>query len=79
MGVTNMIAGGYYTLVVTQGSGGSHTLALATGGTGGCTAWKVSGGGAGAVTPTTTAGAIDILTWYYDGTNCYANYNKNFS
>jgi hypothetical protein len=75
LNITNPLAGGNYVLIVTQGAGGSHTLALGTG----CT-WKVSGGGAGAVTPSTAAGAIDVLAFTYDGTaNCYANYNKNFN
>jgi len=74
LNLTNPLAGGNYVLAVTQGSGGSHTLALGTG----CI-WKVSGGGAGAITPSTTAGAIDVLAFTYDGTNCYANYNKNFN
>jgi hypothetical protein len=74
LNLTNPLAGGNYVLVVTQGSGGSHTLALGTG----CT-WKVSGGGGGTITPTTTAAAIDVLAFTYDGTNCYANYNKNFN
>lgn len=74
LNITNPLAGGNYVVVVIQGAGGSHTLGLGTG----CT-WKVSGGGAGAVTPSTGAGAIDILAFTYDGANCYANYNKNFS
>jgi hypothetical protein len=74
LNLTNPLAGGNYVLEVTQGSGGSHTLTLGTG----CT-WKVSGGGGGAVTPTITAGAIDVLVFTYDGTNCMANYDKNFN
>lgn len=77
--MSGMLAGGFYTVAVTQGSGGSHTLTLGTGGTGGCAAWKVGGSGSGAVTPTTTAGAIDVLAIYYDGTNCFANYRGNFN
>jgi hypothetical protein len=75
--LNNLQSGGFYTIYVTQGSGGSHTLALTAGDS--CTAWKVSGDGSGAVTPTTTAGALDIMTVAYDGTNCYVNYNKNFN
>lgn len=74
LNLTGPINGGNYVLEVIQGAGGSHTLALGTG----CT-WKVSGGGAGAITPTTTAAAIDVLAFTYDGTNCYANFNKNFN
>lgn len=65
---------GSYLLFVTQGSGGSHTLALGSG----CT-WKIANGGSGVVTPTTTAGALDVLSFTYDGANCNANFVKNFN
>lgn len=74
LNITNPVTGGNYVLRVVQDATGSRGLTLGTG----CT-WKVSGGGAGAITPSTAANAIDILTFYYDGTNCYANFNKNFS
>lgn len=77
--LSGMLAGGFYTVLVTQGAGGSHTLALGTGGTGGCTAWKVGGGGSGAVTPTAAAGSKDVLAIWYDGTDCYANYRGDFN
>ncbi len=68
------MSGGNYVLEIVQDGTGSRTLALGTG----CT-WKVSGGGGGAITPSTAAGAIDVLAWTYDGTNCLANFNKNFN
>jgi hypothetical protein len=74
LNLTGPVNGGNYVLEVIQGSGGSHTLTLGTG----CT-WKVSGGGGGAVTPSTAATSIDVLAFTYDGTNCYANYNKLFN
>jgi hypothetical protein len=74
LNITNPVIGGNYVLRVVQDGTGSRTLTLGTG----CT-WKVSGGGAGAITPSTTANAIDILAFVYDGTNCYANFNKNFN
>lgn len=74
LNITGPTAVGYYTLYVIQDATGSRGLTLGTG----CT-WKVSGGGAGAITPSTAANAIDVLTFTYDGTNCYANFNKNFS
>lgn len=40
---------------------------------------KVSGGGAGSVTLTATANAIDILSFYYNGTNYYVTAGKNFT
>jgi hypothetical protein len=74
LNVTGLVNGGSYVLKLTQGASGSEGLTLGTG----CT-WKVSGGGAGAITPSTAASAIDVLTFMYDGTNCLANFNKNFS
>lgn len=74
LNITGPVSGGNYILRLVQGSGGSRTLTLGTG----CT-WKVSGGGGGAITPSTAVGAIDILAFYYDGTNCYANFNTNFN
>jgi hypothetical protein len=73
LNITGPANGGNYVLRVTQGSGGGHTLTLGTG----CT-WKVSGGGGGAITPTSSAGAIDVLAFTYDGANCLVNYNTNF-
>ncbi len=74
LNITNPVTGGSYVLRVVQDGTGSRGLTLGTG----CT-WKVSGGGSGAITPTTTASAIDVLAFTYDGTNCYANFNKNFN
>jgi hypothetical protein len=72
--ITNPVAGGTYILRLVQDGTGGEGLTLGTG----CT-WKVSNGGSGAVTLSTSANAIDILSFYYDGTNCYANLNKNFN
>lgn len=74
LNLTGLVNGGSYVLQVIQDATGSRGLTLGTG----CT-WKVSGGGAGAITPSTAANAIDVLTFTYDGTNCLANFNKNFS
>lgn len=74
LNITSPLANGQYLLRLIQDGTGGENLILGTG----CT-WKVSGGGAGAITLSTTAGAIDILAWFYDGTSCYANLNKNFS
>lgn len=71
-GLTSGITG---TLVVKQDAAGSRTLTLPTSG---CIN-KVIGGGGGAVTLTTTANAIDILTFTYDGTNCYWTYGANYN
>lgn len=74
LNITGPLTGGNYVLRLVQDGTGSRTLALGTG----CT-WKVSGGGGAAITPSTAANAIDILAFYYDGTICYANFNKNFN
>jgi hypothetical protein len=67
------LAGGMSgTLIVKQDSTGSRTLALPA-------SSKVISGGSGAVTLTTTANAIDILTWTTDGTNTYWNLGKNYN
>jgi hypothetical protein len=69
---SNTQAGEYYTLKVIQDGSGSHTLTLPPG----C---KVIAGGAGGVVLTSAANAIDILTFYYDGTNYYVNIGKNYT
>ena len=74
LNITNPVNGGSYVLWVKQDGTGGEGLILGTG----CT-WKVSGGGAGAITTSTGANAIDVLAFTYDGTNCYANFNKNFN
>jgi hypothetical protein len=74
LNVANMVTGGTYVLVMVQDGTGGENL---TGGTG-CT-WKQLGGGGGTFTLTATAAAIDVLTFYYDGTNCYANLGKAYN
>jgi len=70
-GLSNGMTG---TLIVTQDATGSRTLSLPSA----CTN-KVIGGGSGTVTLTTAGGGIDILTFTYDGTNCYWTYGKNYN
>ncbi len=74
LNITGPVNGGTYVLFIKQDGTGGEGLTLGTG----CT-WKISGAGAGAITPTTSANAIDLLTWSYDGTNCYANFNTHFN
>jgi hypothetical protein len=74
LNVTGLVNGGSYVLRMTQDATGGEGLTLGTG----CT-WKVSVGGAGIITPSTSANASDVLAFTYDGTNCYANFNKNFN
>jgi hypothetical protein len=69
---SNVIAGQTLVLKVIQDATGSRTLALPAN----C---KVMNGGGGAVTLTAAASAVDILTFYYDGTNFWVTYGKNFT
>lgn len=69
---SGIVAGMTGTLKVVQDGTGSRTLTLPSGS-------KVIGGGAGAVTLTTTAAAIDILAFVYDGTNYFWTIGKNYS
>jgi hypothetical protein len=72
LAITGITAGTYGTLKVVQDATGSRTITLPAGS-------KVIGGGAGAVTLTTAASAIDILTFFYDGTNYFWNIGKNYN
>jgi hypothetical protein len=74
LNLTGLVNGGSYVLNIIQDGTGSRGLTLGSG----CT-WKVSGGGSGAITPSTAANAQDMLAFVYDGTNCYANFSKNFN
>lgn len=65
--ITNPKAGAFYTLKLIQGSGGSKTITTYP------TNTKWSGGTA--PTLTTTAGAVDIISFWYDGTNYNAMYS----
>ena len=68
-GLVNGMSG---TLIVKQDATGSRSLTLPAGS-------KVINGGSGAITLSTTANAIDILTWTYDGTNTYWTFGKNYN
>lgn len=72
---TGLVAGMSGTLVVIQDGTGSRTLGVPTGD---CTN-KVISGGAGVITLSTAANAIDVLTFSYDGTNCYWAYGNNYN
>ncbi len=72
LSITNPVAGEYYTLRVVQGSGGNHSLTLPS-------PSKVVSGGAGAITLSTSAADVDILTVYYDGTTYWWTYGLNFT
>ena len=72
LSITNATAGMYGVLKVVQDAAGSHTLTLPSGS-------KVINGGGGAVTLTTTANAIDMLSYFYDGTSYYWTIGNNFN
>lgn len=74
LNLTNPTNGGFYTLVVKQDATGGALMTLGVG----CT-WKVVNGGAGLIVLTAAANSIDILSFTYDGTNCYANVQVNFN
>ena len=67
LNITGPVIGGNYTLKLIQDSTGGEGLTLGTG----CT-WKVASNGMGAITLTNASAALDVLTFFYDGTNCIA-------
>lgn len=70
--ITGEVDGCTGVLIVKQDGTGSRTLALPG-------SSKVVGGGAGAITLTTTANAVDIISFYYDGSSFWWTYGKNFT
>ncbi|MHA4810548.1 autotransporter outer membrane beta-barrel domain-containing protein [Flavitalea flava] len=70
--ITGAVAGMYGLIKVIQDATGSRTLALPSGS-------KVINGGGGAVTLTSAANAIDVLSYYYDGTNYYWTVGYNYN
>ncbi len=69
---SNVVAGSYYTLIVIQDATGGRTLTLPANS-------KVIGGGSGAVTLSSTASSVDLITFYYDGTIYYVTYGTNYN
>jgi len=74
LSLEQLTPGDYGTIKVIQGGAGSFTLTLPTN-----PVSKVADGGAGAVTLSTAAGSVDILVFYYDGTNLNWNISKNYT
>lgn len=72
LSITGVVNGMKGVLKVKQDGTGSRTLAAPSGSI-------VAGGGSGAFTLTTSANAIDVLCWYYDGTNYLWTYRTNFN
>jgi len=71
LNVLNASSGDFGTLKITQDGVGSRTLTLGAG------THRVANGGSGAITLTSTAGAVDVITFFYDGSefNWSAGYN----
>ncbi len=69
---SNLSSGQYFQMIITQDVVGGRTLTLPA-------STKVINGGAGAVTLSTAAGSVDILTFSYVGTTLYCNYGKNYN
>lgn len=65
-------AGTYGTLKIIQGGSGSYTLTLPSGS-------KVANAGAGAITLSTAVGAIDVASFYFDGTNYFWTLSTDFT
>lgn len=72
LSIINSNDGDVGTLIVTQDGTGSRTLTLPA------NSYVVNGGG-GAITLTTTAGAIDIISFVQRGTDFFWNYGNNFT
>jgi hypothetical protein len=74
LNISNVVNGGFYTLVIKQDATGGALMTLGTG----CI-WKVVNAGVGAIVLTAAANGIDIFAFTADGTNCYAVLNSNFN
>lgn len=74
LSITNLPAGKvvYLTLGVIQDATGSRTLSLPAG-------TKVINGSSGVVSLTTTANAVDILSFRWNGVTLYCTYGKNYN
>lgn len=70
--ITGEVDGATGLLIVIQDGTGGWTLTLPAGS-------LVINGGGGAVTLSTGAGDIDILTWYFDGTNFFWTLGTDYS
>jgi hypothetical protein len=62
LNISNVEDGDYGTLKITQGGAGGFTITLGTG------KHQVVNTGAGSITLTANAGAVDVVTFFYDGT-----------
>ncbi|MFA6149825.1 MAG: hypothetical protein WC716_00805 [Chitinophagaceae bacterium] len=72
LSITNATTGMYGLLKVVQDGTGGRTLTLPAGS-------KVINGGGGVALLTTTGNAVDILTYFYDGTNYWWTIGNNYN
>jgi hypothetical protein len=73
LNLINVRNGDYGTLITTQDGVGGHTLTFGSG------THLVSNGGGGSPVLTATAGAVDILTFTYNGTNFYWTVGNDYT
>lgn len=78
LAITNVEAGDYGTIAITQDGTGSRTITFGNVNGGAGTHLTVSGGG-GDITLTSTASAVDILSYYYDGTSVHWKSDLNYT
>lgn len=72
LSISNVSQGMYGLIRITQDATGGRTITLPSGS-------RVINGGSGAVTLTQTANAVDILTFFYDGTNYWWTIGNNYN
>lgn len=67
---SNWVAGATYTITIIQGTGGSKTIAV----------WPTGITWPGGTAPTlsTAAGAVDMVSFYFDGTNLRGAFNTDY-
>lgn len=74
LNVSGLQIGGRYTLEIQRNTGTASSLALGAG----CS-WKVPGSSPRFLALSGTANSIDILSVFYDGTNCLATFTPGFN
>ena len=72
LSITGVTDGDYGTIKMIQDGGGGHSITLPGNS-------KVANGGGGSITLTATGGAIDILSFVYDGTDFNWNVSFNYT